>query len=340
MTVKVRLYFCFYALLMAFASLFSGCSADDSTPREAANEICFNADVWRVMEGTRATTFDNQAALQSEGHFTCTLYNANTETTYLTSTRVDWDSEANKWVFSDGTHRWPATGALDFFVYMPSSSLPEYISDLTYVARNPRFTCTDLPMTYNSDSPTAGQGSGLKEFLYDLVIDQDKDNPGETGVSLSFKHPFARIKFQLSASHPDITINSITFKGLKNGGTCTFNGSTSTWSSLTPSDKTENFVMTLNGDAATFNSNPDSELPIGGYSDGAHQSVNILMVPQTFAGDIEVNATWIDWGEPYAHTVTTKLASILWEAGHSYTYTFTITETDLRVDTQKYTEQW
>jgi hypothetical protein len=64
------------------------------------------------------------------------------------------------------------------------------------------------------------------------------------------------------------------------------------------------------------------------------------MVPQTFAGDIVVKATWTDWGENIEHTVSTKLSSADWQPGKSYIYTFTITETDLIVKTDKYTEQW
>ena len=63
------------------------------------------------------------------------------------------------------------------------------------------------------------------------------------------------------------------------------------------------------------------------------------MVPQVFAGEIEVNATWNDWGEPLTHTLRTTVAET-WEAGQSYTYTFNITETDLLVNNEKFTEQW
>ena len=179
----------------------------------------------------------------------------------------------------------------------------------------------------------------MKEFVYALAIDQNKAGQGTSGVTLNFKHPFARIKFQLAPNHPDIKINSITLKGLKKGGVCSFDGTTSTWTNLTPADETVDFVMTLTGYAANFSNDP-SALPIGSYSGGAHQSVDILMVPQAFAGNITVNATWIDWGEEFAHNVSTTLTPVTWEAGHSYTYTFTITEHDLKVDTSRYTEQW
>ena len=64
------------------------------------------------------------------------------------------------------------------------------------------------------------------------------------------------------------------------------------------------------------------------------------MVPQDFAGQIEVNASWNDWGDtPVAHTVTATIPTT-WEAGTSYTYTFNITPEDLTVNTANFTEQW
>ena len=154
---------------------------------------------------------------------------------------------------------------------------------------------------------------------------------------MNFLHPFARIDFKLSASHPDIIINSITLKGIQNNGTCTLNGTTSTWS---PSGDATNFVMTLTGDAATFNNNPDTPQPIGGYEGRAHTSIPILMIPQSWAGEIEVDASWYDWGDTLvAHTVTATVPTD-WNAGKSYTYTFTISTDDLTVSTTEFTEQW
>lgn len=367
-----------YALL-ALACLLTACSGGSSSeefdsptpdptpsPTPENQEIKLNASVWNMMEGMRASTYDDQAAIQTEGHFTCTVYQANTTTPYINTTIVDWNGDpTNKWLFSDGKHYWPASGSLDFFAYMPATK-PSYISTITYAVSGtpvpaPQFVCADMPMTYNSASPTEGQGSGLQEFVWGVTIGQNKVSQGTSGVTMKFRHPFARIKFQLSASHPDIQINSITFKGLKTGGTCTFTNTdiadtyyytTSVWSSLTPSEGGSNLVMTLatkSGDdyvaapVNTFNNNPVSVVPIGGWGGepASHQYVDLLMVPQTFAGEIEVNASWKDWGDTAVpHTVTTTIPSITWQAGYSYTYTFTITPEDLVVNLTDFTEQW
>ena len=334
MKLLISQYTSFLFFLLAVAMLLSACSNNEPNetpaPSDDRSEIRVKADVSTMTEGTRATLFATGAL--TSGSFTCAVYNANTTTTFISPTAVNWVTD--HWEFSDGKHFWPSSGSLDFFAYIMPSPAPSYItSSLAYsTPRSAQFTCANLPMTFSSDNATAGQGSDLQEFVYALATDQNKAGQGTSGVTLNFKHPFARIKFQLSANHPDIKINSITFEGLKTGGICTFDGTNSTWTNLTPADGTVDFVVTLKGDAVNFNTHATSTpTPIG---------VDYLMIPQTFAGNITVNATWTDWGEEFAHNVSTTLPPITWQAGNNYTYTFTITEYDLRVDTSKYTEQW
>ena len=289
-----------------------GCNNDDDIRKDdVVNDIRLKVSGWQVLPGTRAATFDNAAALQSEGTFTCAVYNAETTTSYVSSTAVNWDGSENEWLFSDGKHYWPIAGSLDFFAYMPATP-PSYITDMsdaassvTYVAGDPQFKCVNLPMT------TAGQGSSLQEFVYALTTGQNKAAQGASGVTLTFQHPFARIKLAWSggSAPAGITINSITLKNIKNNGTY----ASASW--------------TPTGDAIDF-----ATTSIDG-------STWLLMVPQSWEGAIEVNASWEDWGEVLAHTLTASVPTT-WAAGYSYTYTFTVSKFDLRVSTEKYTEQW
>lgn len=313
--------------LLSPSFLLSSCSSSDDgmnepTPQDKQQEIRFNPGVWNFMEGTRATFYDTGTPLTSS--FTCTVYNANTTTPYINQNTVSWVSSA--WRFEGGAkYYWPADGYLDFFAFMPEGGVG-YINSIAYTTiRNPQFTCVDLPMTYNSASPTEGQGSGLQEFVYALVTGQNKAGQGASGVTLNFQHPFTRINLQLSANHPDILINTITFKSLKNNGTCSFNGTTSTW---IPGGDATNFVVTLNQTITQTNAVQVLGVPF-------------IMIPQEWTGEIEVNASWNDWGDtPVPHTVTTTIPAITWAAGTSYTYTFTISPDDLTVNTTNYTEQW
>ena len=320
------------------ALLLAGCARDVPEIKEEKAEISVTTNVSGMREGAplRAMTYDNVGNLQTEAHFTCVAYEANSNplTAYIPTTSVDWNS--TQWVFNNGAdhYYWPlpatnggAWPSLDFFGYVPATR-PSYIAaNPTYTAdHDVSFSCSSLPMTYSSATPTAGQGSSLKEFMFGMALAQNKDNAG-TGVPLQFQHPFARIKLQLAASHPNVTINSITFRSIKNNGN--YNHSESPkWST---SDGATNFVLSLTGDAAVFDNNPASEKQIGDY---------YIMIPQEWTGGIDVNATWDVWGVTKNHDVSTTLSSITWQAGYSYTYTFTITETDLTVNVAKFTEQW
>ena len=291
-------------------------STDESTDASPQNEIRLKADVWHVMPGTRATTYDNNEALQAES-FKCFAYNGGTTTAFINGSDVSYAD--SKWAFTDGKKYWPATGSLDFFAYMPAVK-PAYISDVSYTTQqSPTITCTSLPMT------AATQGADLKEFVWAITTGQNKTDQGESGVTINFLHPFARIYLRWSdVNHSAITLNSVKLKNIYNNGTCTlsYDGTNSKWIS----------TWSPNGDKTDFSS---TTLAANDLSD----AVPYLVIPQTFAGTIEVNATWDDWGVSLPHTITASVPTN-WEPGYSYTYTFTITPTDLIVNTAIYTEQW
>lgn len=328
------------ALVLA-AGLLAGCVRDVPEIKEEKAEITFNANVSGMREGAplRAMTYDNVGNLQAEGHFTCVAYEANSNPleAYISTTRVDWNS--TQWVFNNGDDHYywplPATNggewpSLDFFGYVPATR-PSYIAaNPTYTAdHDVTFSCSSLPMTYNSADPTAGQGSSLKEFMFGMALNQNYGNAA-AGVPLQFQHPFTRVKLQLTASHPNITINSITFKSIKNNGSFIYDHSegTSTW---TPSGEATDFALTLTGDAAIFNNNPASPRQIG---------VDYIMIPQNWTGVIVVDAYCLFWGDMVRYSDLTTTVPTNWQPGYSYTYTFNISPDDLKVNIEQFTEQW
>ena len=303
-------------IFLLSAVLLVGCSGDESPnadPTGDEKEIRLNAEVWQVMEGTRATTYDNAPALQGEIEgFKCIAYDTGTATVNTTSnvnSVVKWNSLASKWEFEDGIHKWPDSGSLDFFAYMPASP-DAYITDVIYAVNatlepRPYFTC-DMTQTVN------------KEFIYALTTGQDKEHQGSTGVTMTFKHPFARIYFQLSnVSGSHVTINSISISGedFYKKAKCTFDGTTSTWSEK--DDDTKGSLGSL--------------------------SINTpyIVIPHDYGSSktITVNATWDDWSNVTTN-VTSSPLSINWVAGRSYTYTLTLSKYALKVGIDKYTEQW
>lgn len=306
-------------MVMTAALMMTGCSSDDGdtpqppqpTPQEEKLPITIKANVWQMMDGTRATTFDNTDSIQSEGHFFCTAYDAGTTTVNTFSevnSQVDWDNTVSKWTFADGVHKWPDSGSLDFFAYMPVTQ-PAYITAITHAVSGdpavprPYFTC-DMTRTVD------------KEFIWALTPGQNKETNGRDGVTMTFKHPFARIYFQLSEeSGTHIKINSITISGsdFYHTGTCTFDGTTSTWSNK------------------------------GGTAALGDLALNTpyIVIPNDYGSTktISVEAEWDDWSK-VTKTITSSPLTINWQAGFSYTYTLTISKYGLKVDTSKYTEQW
>ena len=322
----------FAGLLTAAILLLSGCSRDDeSVPFSGPGkqpEIRVDADIWQMMDATRAagaTTYDTDV-LHTEG-FTCTVYKQNTTTKYkdednnpIDGTAVNWNGSG--WAFADGTHKWdPNDTPLDFFAYSPKT-LPGYISDtnddgnpdVTYTisesAPHPSFTCT-LP---NSQVD-------LKEFVWALTPGQTKAANGNTGVMMTFRHPFARIRFRLAHDIKG-TVTSVTIKGaaghpFKNIGKCTLSadGASLSWSDL------------------DFTADP----VVGGAIDTYY-----LAIPQTIGGgqhSVDVTVRWSQLSDvTKTYNATASISE--WQAGKSYTYTLTLNEYALKVDVDKYTEQW
>jgi len=309
----------YIALGLLSSLLITACSKDGADgndvtkPNEQTKEIGIKPDVWKMTEATRATTYDN-TTLQSG--FTVYAYRENTTTAYIDNKTVSYS--ASNWIITGRPYYWPDYN-LDFFAYAPSS-IPTYITaGPTYTAgHDVTFTCSNLPLSYSSASPAEGQG-GLIEFIYGMALGKNREN-SLSGVPLTFQHPFARIKLQFSELQENIQINTITLKSIKNNGSYTHS------TGWTPSGDATNLVLTFAGDAANFEPNEE----IGTY----------LMIPQEWTGGIDVNATWNVWGESQTKTVSTTLSPITWQRGNSYTYTFTVTPTDLTVNTSKFTEQW
>ena len=322
---------------MLAAVLLAACSNDTPDTSAEAQEIRFNADVWQMMDGTRATTISSNTDLEAMGSFTCYAYVDGSTDKYIDGSTVSFSASTTpNWIFTDGKHYWPATGSLNFFAFMPAADTYWTFDSTPYDAGSnpdgysedsPRIVCTDLPVniTAGSDKP--------QELILAYAASQDKNGsntslqptPGQ--VALNFMHPFARIFLKLSPeSGSGVSVNRVTIAGVKNKGTATFDGTTTTW---TPSGDATNFVV--------------SGVPASGSTPAvpATGDTPYLVIPQTFAANLTftVNATWTDWSN-----VTKDISASVnvgeWQPGHSYTYTLTLNKEALIVETEKYTEQW
>lgn len=316
-------------LFLLAALLLAGCAHDEVSSEQGNHAIRLNVDLSRMMEGTRALTIDNNTALQGQD-LRIDAYYHDTETAYLSNTKLHYESS---WKFWDGSaelhYYWPIEGSvetassitissLDFVGYCPFTT-PSYITSEDYDASDGvTFTC-DL-----SSYMTLASQASMQEYLVAVLDAQTYATQTAAGgaLPLNFKHPFALVKFTITAaSGTNVQINSISLDELYTGGTCAYDGSTMTWSSLSGSA-----TMTL---AQTLKN--------GGTPDGTP----FVVIPNDYGSKtLTVNATWDDWSNPLTMDVSANV-TFNWTAGHIYTYNLTLEKYALKVETTStYTEQW
>ena len=314
--------------------LLAACSSSDSDDSPAAtsqNEIHLTTNVTSMPSGTRATTIDNNTALQGKD-LKIDAYYHGTETKFLDGKTLHYDASAWKfWAGGAQEHYyWPFDGStvtiagsstvastLDFVGYCPYEK-PAYIDDPTYNhSTGVSFTCN------MSDYMTLAQQADMKEFIVSVLPNQtlatQTKAPGGA-LPMVFKHPFALIKFVITeASGTHVKINSVSIADLKTRGTCTYNGTAMTWS-----EQSGSATMTI-----------VQELKRGGTT----ETTPFVVIPYEYGSKtLTVNATWDDWSN-VTMDVTANV-DFNWEPGKIYTYNLTLAKYILIVDTQKYTEQW
>ena len=321
-------------VLTAVIALLSACSKSNEEPTTAVanpedSSIRFNAGVWRIKEGRRATTIDDNDDLQGQDLRINAYYNG-TNTAYLADAKLHYDTGA--WKFWDGSSQlhyyWPIEGSvaegpitvssLDFVGFCPYTT-PDYISSTDYDASDGvSFTCN------MSSYMTLASQTSMQECLIAVLNAQTYTTQAAAprgALPLVFKHPFALVKFTITdASGTNVKINSISIAGLKTGGTCTYDGTDLEWSSLSGST-----AMTV-----------AEELEVGETT----ESTPFVVIPNDYGSKtITVNATWNDWSDDLTIDVSTSV-SIDWQAGKSYTYNLTLSKYAVKVDTEEFTEQW
>lgn len=321
-------------MLLAACSKDDGDSSQPAVEEKGRSEICVKTNVSNMQ--SRATTIDNNTALRSYDLKIDAYYNG-TDDVFLDGVMLHYDSAepaALKWKFWDASedeqvhYYWPFEGSktpegdlastLDFVGFCPFEK-PAYIGAPTYDhTTGVSFTC-DM-----SSYMTIASQSSMQEFLVSVLNAQTLATQTAAGgaVPLVFKHPFALIKFVITAaSGTHVQINNIRIGSLYTAATCTYDGTTMSWGSYDDETKA---TMTI---AQT--------LKIGGTT----ETTPFVVIPNDYGTKtLTVNGTWDDWSA-VTKDISTDI-SINWEPGCIYTYNLTVTPYALNVDTEKYTEQW
>lgn len=337
------------ATILLAAGLLAGCSGSESddvnelkpelTNEAEMTEITVKTNLSRMLTKTGPAIVNSNTALQGYD-LKIDAYFHGTETAYLSGTKLHYDSSVPAaWKFwvgsapgSETHYYWPIEGSvydpasanitvssLDFVGYCPydNLTLTPYITPNSYTfATGASFSC-DM-----SSYMTNAAQEGMKEYLIAVLKDQTyADQETHGGVPLQFKHPFALIKFVITAaSGTHVQINSISIAGLNTSATCTYNGSTMNWASYSGSAAMTITKTLKNG--------------------GATETDYFMVIPKDYGSKfLTVNATWDDWSNVTISDYGTDV-DFNWEPGYIYTYNLTLNEYGLIVDSSKFTEQW
>lgn len=333
----------YIGLILLAAGLLAGCSgsegeSDEVTPALTSEaktaEISVKTNLSRMLTKTGPAIVNSNGDLQSN-ELKIEAYFNNTNTRYLDSKLV---YDTDHWRFDNGLdaeshYYWPIEGSvydpsstnitvssLDFVGYCPYGSEPGYITTTPTYNHS---TGISFPCNMSSYMTNTAQ-EGVKEYLIAVLKDQTyADQVEHSGVPLQFKHPFALLKFVITAaSGTHVQINSISIGGLYTHATCTYNGTTMNWGSY--DDETKAAMMIT------------KTLKNG----GATETDYFMVIPNNYGSKyLTVNATWDDWSNVTISDYGTDV-DFNWEAGRIYTYNLTLDKYGLKVDIDEFTEQW
>ena len=252
--------------------------------------------------------------------------NEGQSTLYMSDVKASYDGGTNSWI-PEGNYYWPKQGTLSFAAYSPAEAKGDVFTSVTWDAAS-GFVISGFNAETNNDATK----------LYDLMYsdyaegktkgDQLANNPDYYGVQLKFNHALSALIFkaQTQEDYANATIKITKIEVLNpvaNGNLTTVNGNPST-ASWTPGTEAVSMSVTGIADAAlTSTSTP--------------QGNAMLMIPQTFDGDVKVKITYtmqMNSGEPVTQTYEKVLNTLMengtatahadWKMATRYTYNIII----------------
>ena len=235
---------------------------------------------------------------------------------FMYNQQVTWDGTNSVWIYTPVKY-WPndnnpadntgATGSqghsyVSFFAYAP------YTSNTTGFSTNTDAGAPIISYTWEASN----------DLLYDKQIDQVKGTVS-SAVTFTFKHALAKVEFKIRRkdnSGPPVTLKSLSI-GLYTSGT--FNLGTESWTS--PSVSGSRTICS-------------TDLAVTEYTAETAHSLgsSMLVIP-----DLKYTINYTIDGNEYTHN-NVSITGL--NKGNSYTIIFTIDGDAIKVDTEKFTEQW
>ena len=316
-----------FFLLAAMAGVaLTGCVKTESevAVKSDSNRIVFDNPV--VSSVTRALIPDAVYPMTESFSVFAQHENGGQSTLYMSDVKASYDGGTNSWI-PEGSYYWPKQGTLSFAAYSPAEAKGNVFTSVTWNAAS-GFVISGFNAETNNDATK----------LYDLMYsdyaegktkdNQLDDNPDYYGVQLKFNHALSALIFkaQTQEDYANATIKITKIEVLNpvaKGNLTTVNGNPSTalW---TPGTEAVSMSVTGIADAAlTSTSTP--------------QGNAMLMIPQTFDGDVKVKITYtmqMNSGEPVTQTYEKVLNTLTengtatahadWKMATRYTYNIII----------------
>lgn len=254
------------------------------------------------------------------------LYMNNVTTKYVTSTP---GTNQESWI-PEGNYYWPKQGDLSFAAYSPTAAQDAFTSVAWTDAAG--FTFTGFNAVTNNDA------TKLYDLMYsDYVARQTQANESDYdkyyGIQLTFRHALSALVFKAKTEEDygtdaEIKITKIEVLSPVGSGDLSVTNSTGSRADWTP--RTDVPSMAVTGvTGATQLTNTEEQ-----------QGNEMLMVPQTFDGDVKVKITYTmrmaTSAAPVTHTYEVALNTLTesdgasttthdgWDASRRYTYNIII----------------
>ena len=294
---------------MLFLLALTGCSKDEAGNDSGAPvPVRFEAGSPEVFKSR--SLIESESALREVGFGVFAYYTgatawgtvgSSTTPNFMYNQQVTWSSD--HWTYTPVKY-WPnADGEkVSFFAYAP------YTSNTTGFSTNTAAGAPIISYTWGTTN----------DLLYDKQIDQVKGTVS-SAVTFTFKHALAKVEFKIRRkdnSGPPVTLKSLSI-GLYTSGT--FNLGTESW---TPTS--ERVPQPIR----------DTDLAVTEYTAGTAHSLgsSMLVIP-----DLKYTINYTIDGNEYTHN-NVSITGL--NKGNSYTIIFTIDGDAIKVDTEKFTEQW
>ena len=295
--------------VMLFLLALTGCSKNEAGNDSGAPvPVRFEAGSPEVFKSR--SLIESESALQGAGFGVFAYYTgasgwgtvgSSTTPNFMYNQQVTWSSD--HWTYTPVKY-WPnADGEkVSFFAYAP------YTSNTTGFSTNTDAGAPIISYTWGTTN----------DLLYDKQIDQVKGTVS-SAVTFTFKHALAKVEFKIRRKYnsgPPVTLKSLSI-GLYTSGT--FNLGTETWTS-TPSSGSQTIRST---DLAVTEYTAETAHSLGS---------SMLVIP-----DLKYTINYTIDGNEYTHN-NVSITGL--NKGNSYTIIFTVDGDVIKVDTERFTEQW